>query len=85
MFYVYSTNSEDNSRRKLKGREIKDGDFAAAGSKACDSKAIVFGDINDSKSEIKKIKDNIAYHLLESVGTKPNVVYQTKIRNKDIS
>ena len=71
---------------KLEGREIKDGDFAVACSKACGSKAIVFGDINDSKSEIKKLKDNDrAYHLLESVGTKPNVVYQTKIRNKDIS
>ncbi len=71
---------------KLQGREIKDGDFAVACSKACGSKAIVFGDINDSKSEIKKLKDNDrAYHLLESVGTKPNVVYQTKIRNKDIS
>ena len=71
---------------KLEGREIKDGDFACACSKACGSNAIVFGDINDSKSEIKKLKENDrAYHLLESVGTKPNVIYQTKIRNKDIS
>jgi len=71
---------------KIEGREIKDGDFGCACSKACGSGAIVFGDINDSKSEIKKLKDNDrAYHLLESVGTKPNVIYQTKIRNKDIS
>jgi len=71
---------------KLEEREIKDGEFQTACSKACDSKAIVFGDINDSKSEIKKLKGNDrSYHLLESVGTKPNVIYQTKIRNKNIS
>jgi molybdopterin-containing oxidoreductase family iron-sulfur binding subunit len=41
-----------------------------------------FGDINDEGSEIAKLKDdNRAYHLLEHVGVKPNVVYQTKVRN----
>ena len=29
-----------------------------------------------------KLKDNKrAYHLLDAVGTKPNVVYQVKVRN----
>ena len=41
-----------------------------------------FGDINDEESIISDlIKDDRAYHLLAEVGTKPNVVYQTKIRN----
>ena len=36
-----------------------------------------FGDINEKESEIYKLKhDKRAYHLLDSVGTKPNVVYQ---------
>ena len=44
--------------------------------------AIVFGDINDKESEVLKLKeDDRMYHLLESVGTKPNVVYQVKVRN----
>ena len=43
---------------------------------------MVFGDINNKKSDIAALKDDArAYHLLESVGTKPNVVYQTKVRN----
>jgi len=68
---------------KLDRRKIKDGEFQTACSKACGSSAIVFGDTNDPKSEITKLKGNErAYHLLESVGTKPNVIYQTKIRNK---
>ena len=34
------------------------------------------------KTKVAKLKeDNRMYHLLESVGTKPNVMYQTKVRN----
>ena len=43
---------------------------------------MAFGDINDKHSDIVALKDdNRAYHLLESVGTKPNVVYHVKVRN----
>ncbi len=67
---------------KRDGRAIKDGEFQTTCSMACNSGAIVFGDINDHESEIyKKKNDNRMYHLLEAVGTKPNVVYQTQVRN----
>ena len=69
---------------KLEGRDIKDGEFQTACSSACGSGSMVFGDINDKESEISKSKENDRmYHLLESVGTKPNVMYQTKVRNID--
>jgi len=69
---------------KLEGREVKDGEFDTACSSACESGAMVFGDINDKKSKILKLKNNDRmYHLLESVGTKPNVMYQVKVRNTD--
>jgi molybdopterin-containing oxidoreductase family iron-sulfur binding subunit len=67
---------------KLDGREIKDGEFQTACSSACDTGAMVFGDINDEESNVLKLKeDDRMYHLLESVGTKPNVMYQVKVRN----
>jgi MoCo/4Fe-4S cofactor protein with predicted Tat translocation signal len=67
---------------KRDGREIKDGEFQTACSAACGSGAMVFGDVNDESSEVAKLsKDNRMYHLLEHVGTKPNVFYQTKVRN----
>ncbi|MDC3050931.1 TAT-variant-translocated molybdopterin oxidoreductase [bacterium] len=67
---------------KLEGRQIKDGDFKVACSSACTTGAMVFGDINDKESKVSELKANDRmYHLLESVGTKPNVMYQTKIRN----
>jgi molybdopterin-containing oxidoreductase family iron-sulfur binding subunit len=67
---------------KLEGREVKDEDWNCACSSACDTGAMVFGDVNDEESEVLKLKeDDRMYHLLESVGTKPNVMYQVKVRN----
>jgi len=67
---------------KREGRIVKPNEFKTACSAACSSGAMVFGDINDKHSNIAELKDdNRAYHLLESVGTKPNVVYQLKVRN----
>ena len=67
---------------KRDGRPVDVNEFKTACSAACDSGAIVFGDINNAKDEVTKLKDNErAYHLLEHVGTKPNVVYQVKVRN----
>ncbi len=69
---------------KLEGREIKDGEFQTACSKACGTGAMVFGDINDKESKVAALKDNDRmYHLLEHVGTKPNVMYQVKVRNTE--
>ncbi|MBQ0786872.1 MAG: TAT-variant-translocated molybdopterin oxidoreductase [Oceanihabitans sp.] len=67
---------------KRDGRVIKDGEFQTACSAACSSGAMVFGDINDKESKVAELlEDNRMYHLLESVGTKPNVQYHTKVRN----
>ncbi len=67
---------------KRDGRLIKDGEFQTACSSACSNGAIVFGDINDKESTIAELKeDDRMYHLLEHVGTKPNVFYQVKVRN----
>ena len=69
---------------KRDGREIKDGEFQTACSMACSNGAIVFGDINDEKSKIAELKESDRmYHLLEHVGTKPNVFYHVKVRNNN--
>lgn len=69
---------------KREGRTITDGEFQTACSRACDNGAIVFGDINDEESQVAGLqKSNRMYHLLESVGTKPNVFYHVKVRNTD--
>ncbi|HPF10357.1 MAG TPA: TAT-variant-translocated molybdopterin oxidoreductase [Flavobacteriaceae bacterium] len=67
---------------KKAGRPVKDSEFKTACSAACGTGAIQFGDVNDHESEVFKLKeDKRMYHLLESVGTKPNVFYHVKVRN----
>ncbi|MBZ9652316.1 TAT-variant-translocated molybdopterin oxidoreductase [Psychroflexus montanilacus] len=67
---------------KRDGRVIEDGEFQTACSAACDNGAMVFGDINDKESVVyEKTQEDRMYHLLEYLGTKPNVMYHTKVRN----
>jgi len=67
---------------KRDGRQIKDGEFQTACSAACSSGAMTFGDINDKESKVAELlEDDRMYHLLEHVGTKPNVQYHVKVRN----
>ena len=71
-------------KAKNEGRPVAAGEFndTCACASACSSGAMRFGDINEPESEIAKLKNNKrAYHLLDAVGTKPNVVYQVKVRN----
>ena len=67
---------------KREGREVAVDEFQTACSAACSTGAMAFGDINNKANKIAELaEDKRAYHLLESVGTKPNVVYQVKVRN----
>ncbi len=71
-------------KAKREGRAVREGEFnnAVACASACGSGAMVFGDVNEKNSEIAQlIQDERAYHLLEHIGTKPNVLYQVKVRN----
>lgn len=67
---------------KREGRPVVDGEFQTACSNACSNGAMKFGDVNDKESEVTKLsEDERMYHLLEHVGTKPNVIYHVKVRN----
>ncbi len=69
-------------KAKKEGRPVKDGEFETACSNACSTGAMVFGDVNDSESKVAHVKeDDRTFHLLEFVGTKPNVFYQLDVRN----
>jgi molybdopterin-containing oxidoreductase family iron-sulfur binding subunit len=69
---------------KRQGRVVAKDEFnnACACSAACSSGAMIFGDVNDKESEVAKLAESDRmYHLLEHVGTKPNVFYHVKVRN----
>jgi molybdopterin-containing oxidoreductase family iron-sulfur binding subunit len=61
---------------KAEKHELKDGDVQPACAQSCPPKALVFGDLNDLKSEVSRLAgSNRATRLLEELGTKPNVIY----------
>jgi MoCo/4Fe-4S cofactor protein with predicted Tat translocation signal len=75
--------------KKAKKR-VQDQEIQTACASACPTKAITFGDLNDKfsndgkGSQVSLVKQSPrAYHLLEEVGTQPNIYYMTKIRNKE--
>ena len=67
---------------KLDDRQIRDGDVLTACQAACPTDAIVFGDINDSKSRVSQLKaDPRNYGLLAELNTRPRTTYQGVVRN----
>ena len=69
-------------KAKKEGRMVRSDEFETACSAACTSGAMIFGDVNDKDSAVAKLAESDrTYHLLEHIGTKPNVFYHVKVRN----
>jgi len=67
---------------KKEGRAVNANEFETACSSACSTGAMVFGDINNKEDDVAKLKeDKKAFYVLDAVGTRPNVVYQVKVKN----
>ncbi|SDE61778.1 TAT-variant-translocated molybdopterin oxidoreductase [Riemerella columbipharyngis] len=83
-FCIQSTQAAILTAKK-DNRRVTDEEFndACACSKACSTGAMRFGDINDKSSEVRELyQDERRYHLLEEIGTKPNIFYHVKVRNR---
>jgi molybdopterin-containing oxidoreductase family iron-sulfur binding subunit len=64
------------------GRLIRDGDIQTACQAACPAQAIVFGDINDARSRVAKLKASPRdYGLLAELQTRPRTSYLAAVRN----
>jgi MoCo/4Fe-4S cofactor protein with predicted Tat translocation signal len=69
-------------KAKRDGRQVQKDEFYTACSEACGTGALVFGDVNNPEDTVTKLKDDDRmYHLLEHIGTKPNIFFQVKVRN----
>ena len=61
---------------------IPDGAIHCACAQACSTGAIVFGDLNDPKSEVSRLfSKQVAYELLEELNTKPRIRYLARVSN----
>ena len=67
------------------GREVRDGEVITACQSSCPSDAILFGNLNDKKSKIAKMKKNKRnYSLLnEELNTQPRTSYLMTVRNQN--
>lgn len=69
-------------KAKKEGRKIEAGEFSTACSSACSTGALEFGDINNEDEKVTElVKDKRAFNVLDYIQTKPNVIYQVKVRN----
>ena len=61
---------------------IPDGVIQTSCQQACSTGSIVFGDLNDPKSEVSRLqKKQVSYQLLEELNTKTRVRYLAKVSN----
>ena len=72
--------------RPLKSGENNEWDIKTACQQACPTDAIVFGNINDSKSVIAQTRvenQKRQFYVIEQLHTLPNVSYLAKVRNTE--
>ena len=83
---------EGKLKAKKENRPLETGadgkwDIKTACQQACPTNAIVFGNVNDKKSPVSKIRDeeqtNRVFYSLEQIHVLPSVSYLAKIRNTD--
>jgi molybdopterin-containing oxidoreductase family iron-sulfur binding subunit len=64
------------------GRPVRDGEIVPACAQTCPTGAIVFGDLNDPESRIRRLHEHPrAYAMLAELNVKPRTRYLAKIRN----
>ena len=69
-------------KAKKEGRKVNVDEFETACSSACTTGAMVFGDVNNKEDKVAALaEDKRAYNVLDYLQTKPNVIYQVKVRN----
>jgi Fe-S-cluster-containing dehydrogenase component len=73
-------NAEQVAKRE--GRDLRDHDVVTACESACPANAIVFGDLNNPKSDVAKLaRNNRGFRVLEELGTRPAITYLAQLKN----
>jgi molybdopterin-containing oxidoreductase family iron-sulfur binding subunit len=66
---------------RRRGEPVKDGEVQTACQQSCPAQAIVFGDLNDQKSRVARLRDDPRhYHTLEELNIGPAVGYLKVVR-----
>ena len=80
--YCLQRISEAKIKAEREDREVRDGEIRTACQQTCPSEAIVFGNINDPKSRVARLKAQTRqYGLLRDLNTRPRTTYLARLRN----
>jgi molybdopterin-containing oxidoreductase family iron-sulfur binding subunit len=80
---------EGKLNAKKESRLLADGEVKTACQQACPTNAIVFGNVNDKESAIRKVRTKEeegaqrSFYVLEQLHVLPNVSYMAKVRNTE--
>lgn len=67
---------------KNEQRPIRDGEIVPACAQACPTQAIVFGDLNNPASRVRRLQQHPrAYAMLEELNVRPRLLYLARLRN----
>jgi molybdopterin-containing oxidoreductase family iron-sulfur binding subunit len=80
--YCVQRINQTRIQAKNEDRPLRDGEIQTACQQACPGRAIVFGDINDPRSEVARLKaDPRNYGMLEELNTRPRTTYLAAVKN----
>ena len=83
--YCVQRISDARIEAKKAGLPIADGSILTACQQACPTKTITFGNINDPKSKVAKLRDfksnPRSYMVLEDLNTRPRTAHLARLRN----
>lgn len=66
------------------GRNVRDGEIVTACQAVCPTNAITFGDLNDTASQVAKLKtDQRNYAVLNELNTQPRTTYLAGLKNQN--
>jgi molybdopterin-containing oxidoreductase family iron-sulfur binding subunit len=69
-------------RAKREYRDVQDNEIRTACQQTCPAEAIVFGDVNDARSNVTRwSRVDRRFGLLDELGTRPRTTYLGKVRN----
>jgi molybdopterin-containing oxidoreductase family iron-sulfur binding subunit len=80
--YCVQRINQARNEAKNAGQPLRDGDIQTACQQSCPAEAITFGDVNDPRSRVARLKANPRdYGLLAETGTRPRTSYLSAVKN----
>jgi len=73
---------EHEIQARNENRPLRDGEIVPACAQTCPTETIVFGDLDDPNSKVRRLQEsNRSYFILEELNVRPRLKYLARVRN----